>query len=88
MYYFPKDTTVTLLSRKRATVAINHQIENVRQPIHLNGDERLVVLIGPEPVSKKFDSFNVYEHKYYFAYLNRLPKGFRIWSFQFFKNSQ
>ncbi|MCI0615342.1 DUF2723 domain-containing protein [bacterium] len=47
MYYFPKDTTVTLLSRKRATVAINHQIENTRQPIHLNGDERLVVLIGP-----------------------------------------
>jgi hypothetical protein len=87
MYYFPKDITVTLLSRKRATVATNHQIENVRQPIYLNGDERLVILIGPEPVSRKFDSFNVYEYQYYFAFLNQLPKGFRIWSFQFFKGS-
>ncbi len=87
MYYFPKDITVTLLSRKSATLAINHQIENVQQHIHLNGDVRLVILIGPEPSSNKFDTFNLYENKYYFAYLNQLPKGFRIWSFQFFKAS-
>lgn len=88
MYYFPKDITVNLLSRKSATLATNHQIETVRQHIHLKGDERLVIVIGPEPSSKKFDSFNVYEHKYYFANLNQLPKGFRISSFQFFKASQ
>ncbi len=88
MYYFPKDMTVTLLSRKSATLAINHQIEIVRQHIHLKGDEKLVILIGPEPSSAKFHAFNVYEHQYYFANLNQLPKGFRIWSFQFFKATQ
>jgi hypothetical protein len=86
MYYFSKDLTVTLLSKKRATLAINHQIETVKQHIHLTADERLVILIGPEPSSKQFDSFDIYEHRYYFAYLNQLPKGFRIWSFQFFKD--
>jgi hypothetical protein len=85
MYYFPNDITVTLLSKKSATLATNHQIGTVRQHIHLNGDEKLVILIGPEPSSKKFYSFNVYEHQYYFAFLNQLPKGFRIWSYQFFK---
>lgn len=85
MYYFPNDITVTLFSRKRATIAANHQIETVRQHIHLKGDERLMILIGPEPLSKMFDSFDVYEHRYYFAHINKLPEGFRIWSFQFFK---
>jgi hypothetical protein len=85
MYYFPNDITVTLFSRKRATIATNHQIETVIQHIHLKGDEKLVILIGPEPVSRQFDSFNVYEHRFYFAYINQLPEGFRIWSFQFFK---
>jgi len=88
MYYFPKDISVTLFSRKRATIATNHQIETVLQHIHLNGDEELVILIGPEPASQKFDSFNVYEHRFYFAYINQLPDGFRIWSFQFFKDQR
>jgi hypothetical protein len=86
MYYFPKDLTVTLLSRKRATMATNYQTETARQHIHLKGDEKLVILIGPEPTSAMFNSFDVYEHRYYFANINKLPQGFRIWSFQFFKN--
>jgi hypothetical protein len=86
MYYYPNDIAVTLFSKKRATVAANHQIETARQHIHLKGDEKLLILIGPEPLSKQFDSFDVYEHRYYFAKINQLPKGFRIWSYQFFKD--
>jgi hypothetical protein len=85
MYYFPDDIIVTLFSRKRATVATNHKLEDVRQPIYLKGDERLVVLIGPKPSEMNFRSFKVYEHKYYFEFLRHLPQGFRIYSFQFFK---
>lgn len=85
MYYFPDDITITSFSKKNAIIATNHQIETVPLEIPLKGDEQLVILIGPEPASKKFDSFNVYEHRFYFAYIHQLPAGFRIWSYQFFK---
>lgn len=85
MYYFPDDITITSFSRKNAIIATHHQLETVPLEIPLKGDEQLVILIGSEPASKKFDSFNVYEHRFYFSYINQLPEGFRIWSYQFFK---
>lgn len=85
MYYFPDDITITSFSRKNAIIATHHQIESVPLKIPLKGDEQLVILIGPELASKKFDSFNVYKHRFYFSYINQLPEVFRIWSYQFFK---
>jgi hypothetical protein len=85
MYYFPKDITVTSFSRKNAIVATNHQIETVPLEISLKGDEKLLILIGTDPASKNFEPFNVYEHRFYFAYIDQLPKDFGIWSYQFSK---
>jgi hypothetical protein len=88
MYYFPNDITITSFSRKSAIIATNHQIDTVPLEIPLKGDEQLVILIGPEPSSEKFDEFNLYEHRFYFAYLNQLPKDFGIWSYEFSKVAQ
>jgi transmembrane protein TMEM260 (protein O-mannosyltransferase) len=85
MYYFPDDITLTSFSRKNAVIATNHQIETVPLQIPLKGDEKLVILIGPDPASKNFERFNVYEHRFYFAYINQLPKDFGVWSYQFCK---
>lgn len=84
MYYYPNDTSVILLTKKRATIASNHKTKPIRQPIYLR-DERIVVLIGPKPTEIDFRSFDVYEHTYYYAYLRHLPESFRIYSLQFFK---
>ncbi|HSE43129.1 MAG TPA: DUF2723 domain-containing protein [Acidobacteriota bacterium] len=85
MYYFADDTAMVLLPRKRATVAENFKVRKVRQPFHLNGDERLMILIGPQPVLPLFRSFKAGDHTYYYGYLRHFPYGFRVYEFQFFK---
>ena len=85
MYYYPNDTAMVLLPKKRATIAENLQVHKIRQPYHLKGDERLVILIGPEPVLPLFHSFRLEDRTYYFGFVRLFPNGFRIYAFQFFQ---
>jgi hypothetical protein len=85
MYYYPNDTAMVLLPKKRATVAENLQVHKIRQPYHLKGDERLIILIGPEPVIPLFHTLHLADHIYYFGFVRLFPTGFRIYAFQFFR---
>jgi hypothetical protein len=86
MYYFPEDTAVLLLPKKHASVAQKQVVENDRQPIVLNGDERLIITIGETPMMHShMRSFDIDGNKFYFGYLRNFPDRFRIYEFQFFK---
>jgi hypothetical protein len=85
MYYYPHDTAMVLLPKKRATIAENFQIHKIRQPYHLKGDERLIILIGPEPVFPMFHAFRSGDSTYYLGFVRLFPNGFRIYAFQFFR---
>jgi hypothetical protein len=85
MYYYPKDTAMVLLPRKMATVAENFEVRKVRQPFHLKGDERMIILIGAQPLLPLFHELDSGDRKYYYGYLRLFPNGFRVYEFQFFK---
>ncbi len=86
MYYYPKDTAMVMLPRKRATVAENFEVRKVRQPFYLSGDERIIILIGAPPVAPLFRSIQAADRTYYYGVLRHFPNGFRVYEFQFFKS--
>jgi len=88
MYYYPNDTSVLLLPKKRASVAEKHTIRNIRQPIYLNGDERLIITIGSKPTEAQLNDFEVGEFRFFYGFLRHFPKGFRLYAFQFFKTQE
>ena len=77
--------TVTLLSRKSANSGYKSSNRKCTaiQVFHLVGDVRLVYTkFGPEPSSNIFDTFNLYENKYYFGRIKSAAQRIRIRSFK------
>jgi hypothetical protein len=83
MFYYPEDIVVTVQSKKRATIAMDHTSASIPKPVPLRDEEGIVVLIGSQPKQLQFQSFIAYDHTFYYAYLKDLPQKFQIYSIPF-----
>jgi hypothetical protein len=83
MFNYPGDIVVTVASKVRTTFATDYQSAAVPNPVPINEDVRIVVLIGPKPKDPRFQSFKVYEYTYYYARLPDARRDFKIYSIPF-----